>query len=414
MFVSYQDFILNGKGHGNVGSVLGEVHFDPGLLRPFFDDRGRSCVMVNTGRTETRNDSNNRPLMNKDGTVRRFPVYEKRLVQDLVMNHGMTKLALNATTLTKEQWVSMSNIVRETYRQRLRFWDDLMANSSYGGFDGFSTMVLEYQTVSDAGEAVVDFDAMTEGRADQPLFKLEGLPLPITHADFWFPERLLAVSRRQGTPLNMRMAQNAARRVAEMVEMTAIGTVTGATLGSAATGSAGIPYGRNPTVYGLLNHPSRITKTNMTAPTSPTWKPSDTVDDVLALIDLLRDSNFYGPFFIYTSTDWDKYLDSDYYALATSGMTAPTQTLRQRLRQIDEVRDVRRLDYLPSSDHPFTMIVVQMTSDVIQAINGMDVTTVQWPTMGGMRQNFKVMAIQVPLITPDYNDNTGIAIGTTS
>lgn len=274
-----------------------------------------------------------------------------------------------------------------------------------------STMVLEYQTMSDPGEAVVDFDGMTEGRNDQPLFKLEGLPLPITHSDFWFPERLLAVSRRNGTPLNTRMAEAAGRRVAEMVEKTLIGTITGPTLGSSAAGAAGIPYGRTPSVYGYTNHPARMTKTDITAPTAGGWTPSTTVADVLDMRDTMMDANFFGPYMIYTSTDWDQYLDNDYYALATSGMTSPTQTLRQRLRQIEGVQDIRRLDFLTNT---FTMLMIQMTSDVVQAVNGMDINTIQWPSMGGMRTNFKVMAIQVPLITPDYNDNCGIMHGTTA
>lgn len=411
MYVSAQDFVLNGKGHGPVGEALADVRFDPGLMRPFFDQKGRSCVLANTGRRERRKKPDGGIIVNHAGIPIDFPVHEKRLVSDLVMNHGMTKLVQNATVLTKEQWVTLSSIVRLAFRKRLRAWSDLMAASSYGGFDGMSTMTLEYQTMSDPGEAVVDFDGMTEGRSDQPLFKLEGLPLPITHSDFWFPERLLAISRKNGTPLNARMAEAAGRRVAESVEKTLIGTITGPTLGSSTSGSAGIPYGRTPSVYGYTNHPARLTKTNLTAPTAGGWKPSTTLDDVLAMLDLLRAANFFGPFMIYHSTDWDRYLDGDYYALATSGMTAPTQTLRQRLKQITEVSDVRRLDYLTNT---FTLLIISMTPEVVQAVNGMDVTTLQWPSMGGMRTNFKVMCIQVPLITPDYDDRVGICHGTTA
>jgi hypothetical protein len=53
-----------------------------------------------------------------------------------------------------------------------------------------------------------------------------------------------------------------------------------------------------------------------------------------------------------------------------------------------------------------------MTSDVIRMVIGMDVTTVQWETMGGMRLHFKVMAIMVPQLRADYNSNTGIVHGT--
>ena len=411
MFTAPQDYILNGKGHGEVGGVLGDISFDTGLLRPFFDESGNNCVLVNTGQKEIRRGKDNKPICNDQGTPIQYPKYEKKLVADLIMNHGMTDLVSNATTLTKQQWVTLTNIVRREFRKRLRAWADLMSASSFGGFDGMSSMVLEYQTMSDPGEAVVDFDGMTEGRNDAPLFKLEGLPLPITHADFWFPDRLLAISRRNGTPLNTRMAEASARRVAESVEQTLIGTLTGPILGNAASGAAGLAYSRAAQVYGYTNHPARSTKNDITAPTAGGWKPDTLISELLTARNTLYNNNFYGPFMLYHSTDWDQYLDNDYYALATSGMAAPTQTLRQRIRQIDGFQDIRRLDFLTST---FTILIIQMTSDVVQAVNGMDIQTVQWPTMGGMRKNFKVMTIQVPLITPDYDDRCGIMHCTTA
>jgi hypothetical protein len=250
----------------------------------------------------------------------------------------------------------------------------------------------------------VDMDALTPGRTDSPKFQLEGLPLPITHSDFWFSQRRLAVSRNTGTPLDTTMAEAAGRRVAEQIEKTLIGTVTGTTYGTAAN------YGNAPTVYGYLTHPNRITKTNVTTPTGS--NPSATVTDVIAMRELAYAAKYYGPFMLYHSPDWDAYLDNDYFALATTGMAAPSQTLRQRLRAIEGITDIRRLDFL--SGNTFTLILVQMTSDVARAVNGMELTTVQWETMGGMRVNFKVMCIKVPQLRADFNGNTGIVVGTTS
>jgi len=57
---------------------------------------------------------------------------------------------------------------------------------------------------------------------------------------------------------------------------------------------------------------------------------------------------------------------------------------------------------------------VQQTSDVIREVVGMDITTVQWEEEGGMRLNFKVMAILVPQLRADFNGNTGIVHGSTA
>jgi hypothetical protein len=53
-----------------------------------------------------------------------------------------------------------------------------------------------------------------------------------------------------------------------------------------------------------------------------------------------------------------------------------------------------------------------MTPDVVRAINGLDLTTVQWESVGGMRLNFKVMAIQVPQIRSTYAGRCGICHAT--
>jgi hypothetical protein len=275
----------------------------------------------------------------------------------------------------------------------------LSAAASFGGFNAMSKMILEHETMSDPGEAIVDMDALTPGRTDAPKFQLEGLPLPITHSDFWYSSRRLAVSRNTGTPLDTTMGEAAGRRVAEQIEKTLIGTVAGATYGVAAS------YSNAPTVFGYATHPDRLLKTNLTTPTGS--NPASTVDDVLAMRSQLYAAHYYGPYMLYHSTDWDRFLDEDYYI--TSG--TPSQTLRSRLRAIEGITDVRRLDFLTNT---FTLLMVQMTSNVARAINGMDITTVQWETSGGMRVNFKVMAIMVPQIRSDFNGNTGILHATTA
>jgi hypothetical protein len=263
-----------------------------------------------------------------------------------------------------------------------------------------SKTILEHETMSDPGEAIVDMDGLTEGRQDQPRFQLEGLPLPITHSDFWFSSRRLAVSRNTGTPLDTTMAEAAGRRVAEMIEKTTIGVETGITYGNSTN------YGRTSSVYGYTNFPNRITKTDLTIPTGA--NPEAVVQDILEMRDLLYSHNFYGPFMLYHSTGYDIFLDNDYFR---AGGTSVLQTLRQRVAGIDGIAGIRRLDFLTSG---YVLIMVQMTSDVARAVNGMDITTVQWESVGGMRLNFKVMAIQVPQLRADFNGNTGIVHATTA
>ncbi len=63
----------------------------------------------------------------------------------------------------------------------------------------------------------------------------------------------------------------------------------------------------------------------------------------------------------------------------------------------------------------FDFIMVQMTSDVVRMVIGLDITTLQWETLGGLKVNFKVMAILVPQLRSTVvniaNHLTGIVHG---
>lgn len=384
MFV---DFILNRQGFGEVGSALSDCRFDAGLMRPYIDRKGRHCVTVNTGKVDGKGN----------------PIFRKELVSRFQANTGI--VVNGPTSLRDLEWRQLDNTVIRAARDRLRAWTDLAGASSFSGFNGMSKMMLEHETMSDPGEAFVDMDTMTEGRNDAPKFQLEGIPLPITHSDFWFSSRRLAVSRNSNTPLDVTMGEAAGRRIAEKVEDTLIGVNTGITFGPADQATR---YGRTPSVYGYLNFPARITKSDMTLPTAGGWTPSVLINEVIEMMQLAYDAKFYGPFMMYYSTDWDAYMGQDYTngANGFSGMT-----LRQRLLQLEGLRDARRLDRLTASSNPFTILLIQMTSEVARAVIGMDITTVQWESMGGMRLNFKVMTIMVPQLRANFDGDTGIIHG---
>lgn len=405
-----QDLVLNGQGVGPVGETLNHVRFESGLLRPFLISRGGRnipCATINVGRNPNTG----------------APVY-KSYTREALERRGIYSPVFNATSLRKEEWIQLDQVVLRAARYRLRAWADLAAANSYGGFNGMSKTILEHETMTDPGEAIVDMDGVSDGRSDAPQYQLEGLPLPITHSDFNISSRRLAASRNTGTPIDTTMGEASARRVAESIEKTTIGVSTGLTYGGTLTQSGG--YSRNSSVYGYLNFPKRITYTSLHDPSKAGWTASTTLADVLYLRQLLYASKFYGPFVIYHSNDWDTYMDNDY--ILTGGNVA-TQTLRNRLKSIEGIQDVRRLDFLfgstpdsskgPGGDvdislKPFTLIIVQMTPDVCRAVNGMDVTTVQWEEKGGLRVCFKVMAIQVPQLRADNYGNCGILVATTS
>lgn len=383
----------NGQGSGIGNSLLSAPsRLDPGFWRPYLDGRtGRTCVELRTGRIEVK----------PDGLI--VPETQVHYVSNL-RARGIDNPVWNAATLRKDQWIQLENRVILAARTRLRAWADLMAAAPMGGFNGWARLTYEYQAMSDPGEAIVDMDGDVDGRRDRPLFNLLSIPLPITHSDFYFTDREIEVSAQQGTPLNTAMAEAAGRRVAETVEQTLIGTVTGMQFGP--TSSTDTRYTGTSAVYGYTNFPYRITKTDLTTPLGS--NPEAVMTDVLEMVETMQTNGFYGPYILYHSTGYSRYLADDYFR---SGSTSAVRSVRQRLMEIDGLVDIRRLDYLTSG---FQLLLIQVDPMYMQALNGMDLTPVQWSSMGGMRHNWKIMCIWVPLLKTQYSGVSPILHGTTS
>jgi hypothetical protein len=380
--------------------------FDPGLSRPYLDDKGRAFVDVTTGWKPITN-SQGQPVRNERGIVLMQRITEPQLVRDRV-HAGLPVLNVsNASILRKDQWIRLDAAVQTASRQRLRAWSDLRAAATMGGFDGMATPILEREIINDAGMAQVDMEGISEGRNWVPKYGLQGIPLPITHSDFWISERFLAASRTKGQPADTTRGEMAGRRVGELIEQTLIGTVTGMTYGDSS------PYLYTSKVYGYTNHPDRITKTDLQTSANMATNIATTggslfLQDVIEMIELAYAKNFFGPFVLYVSGAYDALLGFDFKANSD-------KSIRGRVLETEQIQDIRRLDYLAGD----VMLLIQLTPDVVEAVNGLEITTVQWDMKGGMQHMFKVMGIQVPLIKSVYQSGVddqfaGIVHATTS
>ena len=349
------DFLLNGQAHGDVAGTLLKNNFDVGVLRPFIGVDGHSYVTIN---------QNGAPKV--------------------------VRLAHNAATLRKDEWILLDQAIVRAARPRLKAVADIRgAGLQFVIPNGMSKTVLDTETESDINEATVSMDGLRESTGDRPVFNLTHLPLPIIHKDFSFSARQIAVSRNGGSPLDTSTAEKAGRRVAEMAEQMLLGV---GDISSYAFGGG--------TIQGFTNFSSRNTK-SLTAPTASGWTAATLVTQVLDMRKKAQDDYHFGPYMLYNSKDWDVYFDADY------STAKGDNTLRDRLLKIGGISGIQTLDYLTG----WAIILVQMSPDVVRIVVGMEITTVQWESQGGMKQNFKVMAIMVPQLRADYNGNCGIVHG---
>jgi len=347
------DFILNGQATGDVANTLMMNNFDVNALRPWIGKDKRTYVAV----------------QNAEGKMVAQPTQ-------------------NATaTLRKDDWIILDQAIVKAAKERLKAVADLRsAGLTFNIPNGMAKTVLQTETQSDISPATISMDGMRESDTDRPVFELNNLPLPIIHKDFQFSARQVMTSRNGGSPIDTTTAELAGRRVAEEAEKLLLGT------------SSSFKYGGG-TIFGYTNFPSRLTKV-MTTPDGTNG--ATTITEILAMRQQSQDAFHFGPWFLYTSPNWDQFLDTDY------STAKGDNTLRQRIEAINGISSVSTLDFLSG----FTMILVQQTSDVVREVTGMDITTVQWVSKGGLMMHFKVMAIMVPQLRADQNGNTGIVHGT--
>lgn len=364
---------------GNWANRLLESELDVGALRPYRDKRGNTYISHNY-------------CAGYDPKTR-LPIIKAKPIQTFNDTYA---------TLRVLDWIQLDEAVIRAAKPRLRAAKDLReAGLVYMLPNGIAKTVMQFQQQSDITGATISMDALRASESDRPVFSLVNFPIPIIHKDFQYPLRQLLASRTGYSPLDTTTAELAGRRVAEQVEQLTLGCGVNSnfTTPGQLTGVSSYQWGGG-AVYGYMNFPNRITYT-IFQPTVAGWTPQATVDDILNMKKLSQQAFHTGPWMCYAGLYWDPYFDDDYKP------TYNDTTLRQRLREIDGIIDVRTVDYIPDQ----SLLLVQQTTDVARMVIGMDVTTVQWETHGGMQLNFKVMCVMVPQLRTDFYGNTGVVHG---
>lgn len=285
--------------------------------------------------------------------------------------------------LRKDDWTHLDNRVIEIARHSLIGVGDVInAGLTYNLPNALGTTKLEWERMGDLGPATMNMAGVTEGGNDTLDFDLVSLPIPIVHKDFWINIRKLEASRKNGLPLDTVQVDICTRKVSERIESMLF-------LGDTSLGS-------NNTIYGYATAPNRITGS-----TTASWATAtgeQIVGDVLAMIGAAKAKEMRGPFVFYVHYTAMTNLADDYKAESD-------KTILQRVMEIPGVAAVKESYYVPNAD---TVFAVQMTSDVVDIVDGLQPTVVMWDNMGGLIKNFKVMAIMVPRVKSTKDLQSGI------
>jgi hypothetical protein len=305
--------------------------------------------------------------------------------------------------LSDKAQVMVDKAVVEVGLERLQFAADIMAAGlSYSLPDPLSVTQLEWEEINKVGTAQRTMSPSARGENQLPDRKIHRLPIYLTTDDFSIGIRTLKMSQRVGTPLDTSLIKQATRRVNESIEDACINGATTLDGQALVVGGYDAP--------GLLNAPNANTGSltvdwtaaNVVGTTGPAM-----VTDVLAGITALQADNKYGPYNLYLSTEAGNVIEGD-FKVNTS------DTIRQRLERIQaggRPLKVQVVDRMPHAATGTQMVIVQMTSDVVEIVNGQPPTVIPWTSLDGFTLYWLVMAIMVPRFRSDYDGKSGVYLG---
>ena len=266
------------------------------------------------------------------------------------MNH-IQKLRNNATTLRHEDWVHWDKVALGVSQSRLTIVKDLIAAGLVRTDFTLGDSLALYEKISEFTTGVVSMDGASSEK-DALLFTTAGTPLPIFRKDFDLTDRQILASQERGGYLPTEGIKASTRIINEMQDSMIWN-------GLPAIASGG--YG----VTGLTTAANRNTKAINNAWGSGTETP---LADVTDMIKKARDDFFYGPYVLYVSSDNWMYIHNDFSTVKGE------KTLKDRLELLPGmgVGSVREGTGLGDG----TLVLVQMTDDVIQLNVAQSIITV--------------------------------------
>lgn len=297
--------------------------------------------------------------------------------------------------LPERSQIVMDNAVVKVGMERLTVVRDFMAAGlTYKLDDPLSVTQLEWYSQNQTGNAQRTMTPEARGENFMP-DRLPGrLPVYLTTATFQLGIRELRQSQRLGLPLDTAGIESGTRAVNELIEDAMINGAT--TIDGQELKVAGYA------APGLVNAPNAVTGNLSLADWSTTPNGAAILLAVENALALLRANKKYGPYAMWVSTNIGAKLGGDYSSAKGDN------TIKDRLLKIEGLSSIKTADLLPDNK----VIIMQMTSDVADLVIGQMPTVIPWTSASGFTFHNLIMAIVIPRIRFDYNNKSGIFVGT--
>lgn len=233
----------------------------------------------------------------------------------------------NSLAIPLDAWRRIDSRVQQITRSRLVMFSRLAAASTIPV--SIADVVNYYPQVSDSGEVLVSMDGRNAAKADSPVTKYVGTPVPILTSNSRFGWRQMEVMRKGGSYLDTTALANNQRRIAEKMEDMVL------------NGLPSIQVGTD-TIYGLRNLPARNTFVHgftLATATGAQWLAAVKQAIAAALGD-----NQYGRITLFVNQGDYTAADTTDYAANYSG------TILQRLQAISQIVEIVPAPSVPANE----------------------------------------------------------------
>ena len=306
--------------------------------------------------------------------------------------------------LSDKAQVEVDKAVVQVGLERLTVVADLFSEGlTYPLSNPLSVTQIEWEAINKVGMAQRTMSPSARGEYQMPNRTFKRIPVYLTTDDFSLGIRTLLASQRVGTPLDTALVQQATRRVNEAIEDAAINGATTADGQNFQDSGYQAP--------GIINAPGALSVelgVDWTAAAAGDFSTGPKMlADVMTLIAIAQSQQRYGPFNLYVGTKAGQVLENDFKANGEASIRSRLETVQAGGRPIR----IRVADRMPQASTGVQLALVQMTSDVIDIVDGQSPTVIPWTSLDGFTLFWLVMAIQIPRVKQDYNGGCGIVLG---
>lgn len=288
--------------------------------------------------------------------------------------------------LPKNAQEMIDDAVVRVGRQRLAFVDLLLRKNLTVSYPNWMAVpILTSHRLADAGRART---AMTPARGENRIMQWTpySLPLYTTYDGFKLDLRQMLAAAAAGHPLDTLDVEMCTRNVNEALEDVAL--------------YGGVQFDAL-TVPGVTDSTITDTYAAWTGATGLVIKTA-----VLSMAAKLQAVSRYGPYALLVGTAYGNTLQRNW----SDGVTTFPQSIADVLRQLtfaNQNLEIVVCDMLAED----TVVLVQMTSDVIDLVVGQQPQPVPLTQIDPFSRDYLVLACIVPRVKVDSNGNYGICVG---